>query len=192
MFTTYHLWVTDNWFRNPFLIPMDTLYAKLGYTVELQDLPTLKRTIAARKPVWKQRRSVISKRRNQKGQPYCHSSADNTLLLFHRATLGHRMWKEVSSLIMWAQRMTVWISSKLSWTHTLLATISSACIVSDAVIATNSNLAVEDRPSDETGYSKWKRIPRQMPDALNGCLCGIVVDSQSDGVLECKRLGCEI
>ena len=27
--------------------------------------------------------------------------------------------------------------------------------------------------------------------ALNECLCGIVVDSQSDGVLECKRLGCE-
>ncbi|KIK09698.1 hypothetical protein K443DRAFT_71178, partial [Laccaria amethystina LaAM-08-1] len=26
---------------------------------------------------------------------------------------------------------------------------------------------------------------------LNGCLCGMVADSQSEGVLECKRLGCE-
>ena len=59
IFTTYHLWVTDNLFRNPFLIPMDTLYAliaKLGYPVELLDLPTLKRTIVAQKPVWKQRK----------------------------------------------------------------------------------------------------------------------------------------
>ena len=50
---------------------------------------------------------------------------------------------------------------------------------------------VEERPSDEAGHPKWKRVPRQMPDALNGCLCGIVVVSQSNGVLECKKLGCE-
>ena len=68
---------------------------------------------------------------------------------------------------------------------------SSACIVSAAIIATNGNLAVEDRPWDKTSHSKWKCIARQMPDALNGCLCRIVMDSQSDGVLECKRLGCE-
>jgi hypothetical protein len=43
------LQVTDKIFRNPFLTPMDTPYspiAKLGYIVELWDLPTLKRTIA--------------------------------------------------------------------------------------------------------------------------------------------------
>ena len=54
----------------------------------------------------------------------------------------------------------------------------------------NLFLAVEERPSDEAGPSKRKHVPRQMPDALSGCLCGIVVDSQSDGVLECKKLGC--
>ena len=70
-------------------------------------------------------------------------------------------------------------------------TISSACNVSNAIIAANGHLAVEERPSDKGRHSKWKHVPRQMPDALNGCLCGIVVDSQSDGVLECKKLGCE-
>jgi hypothetical protein len=48
------LQVTDKMFRYPFLTPMDTPYAliaKLGYIVELQDLPTLKRTIAERKSV---------------------------------------------------------------------------------------------------------------------------------------------
>jgi hypothetical protein len=47
------LQVTDKMFRYPFLT-MDTPYAliaKLGYIVELQDLPTLKRTIAERKSV---------------------------------------------------------------------------------------------------------------------------------------------
>ena len=72
-----------------------------------------------------------------------------------------------------------------------LETTSSACNISDTVIATNStNLAVEERPSEETGCSKWKHILRQMP-TLNGFLCGIVVDSQSDRVLKCRRLGCE-
>ena len=70
-------------------------------------------------------------------------------------------------------------------------TISSTCNVGNAIIAANSHLAVEGRPSDEVGRSKWKHVPRQMPDALDGCLCGIVVDSQSDSVLECKKLGCE-
>ena len=38
------LQVTDKMFRNPFLIPMDTLYAliaKLGFIAELWDFPTL-------------------------------------------------------------------------------------------------------------------------------------------------------
>ena len=38
------LQVTDKMFRNPFLIPMDTLYAliaKLRFIVELRDFPTL-------------------------------------------------------------------------------------------------------------------------------------------------------
>ena len=56
--------------------------------------------------------------------------------------------------------------------------------VMQAILAANGHLAVEERPLDEAGHSKRKRVPRQMPDALNGCLCGIVVDSQSDG-------GCE-
>jgi len=73
-----------------------------------------------------------------------------------------------------------------------LETTSSACTVSNAIIAANStHIVVEDMPLEETGHSKQKHIPKKMPDALNRCLCGIVADSQLDGVLECKRLGCE-
>jgi hypothetical protein len=44
---------------------------------------------------------------------------------------------------------------------------------------------------EETGRSKRKRIPRQLADALNGCLCGSVLDGSMDGVLKCNQAGCE-
>ncbi|KAF8218702.1 hypothetical protein L208DRAFT_1348342 [Tricholoma matsutake] len=39
--------------------------------------------------------------------------------------------------------------------------------------------------------SKCKRVPHKLADALNGCLCGQVLDSSLNGVLECKQAGCE-
>ena len=43
----------------------------------------------------------------------------------------------------------------------------------------------------ESGRSKRKRVPRRLADALNGCLCGQVLDSSLNGVLKCKQAGCE-
>jgi len=43
----------------------------------------------------------------------------------------------------------------------------------------------------ESGWSKRKRVPQQLADALNGCLCGLVLDRSTNGVLECKQAGCE-
>ena len=42
---------------------------------------------------------------------------------------------------------------------------------------------------EESGWSKHKRVPCRV--ALNGCLFGVIVDSSSNGVLECKQAGCE-
>ena len=41
--------------------------------------------------------------------------------------------------------------------------------------------------------SKRKRVPRKVVDALNGCLCGVILNSSSNEVLarECKQAGCE-
>ncbi|KAF8237667.1 hypothetical protein L208DRAFT_1388833, partial [Tricholoma matsutake] len=35
----------------------------------------------------------------------------------------------------------------------------------------------------ESGWSKRKRILQQLGDALNGCLCGSVLNSTMDGIL---------
>ena len=55
-------------------------------------------------------------------------------------------------------------------------------------------IAAEVKPdnSDDFGRSKRKRIPRQVEiDAPNECLCGLVVEPLSEGVLLCKKNGCE-
>jgi len=44
---------------------------------------------------------------------------------------------------------------------------------------------------EESGQSKRKRVLRQLADALNSCLCGLVLNHSSNGVLECKQAGCE-
>lgn len=44
---------------------------------------------------------------------------------------------------------------------------------------------------EEAGRSKRKRVPQRLADALNGCLCGLVLSSSSRGVLKCKQPGCE-
>jgi len=43
----------------------------------------------------------------------------------------------------------------------------------------------------ELGRPKRKRVPRQLADALNGCLCGSVLDGSLSGVVKCKQAGCE-
>jgi hypothetical protein len=44
---------------------------------------------------------------------------------------------------------------------------------------------------EESGRPKRKRVPRQLADALNGCLCGSVLNSSLSGVVKCKQAGCE-
>ena len=41
-----------------------------------------------------------------------------------------------------------------------------------------------------SGRSKRKRVRRET-DALNGCLCGKVLDNLSEGVLKCNQANCE-
>jgi phosphopantothenoylcysteine synthetase/decarboxylase len=45
--------------------------------------------------------------------------------------------------------------------------------------------------TQELGWSKRKRIPRRLANALNGCLCGLVLNGSSSGALKCKQAGCE-
>ena len=53
------------------------------------------------------------------------------------------------------------------------------------------SLDIEENP-EAFGRSKRKRIPRQAEtDALNECLCGLVVKPSSEGALLCKKKGCE-
>lgn len=58
---------------------------------------------------------------------------------------------------------------------------------------TTQNIPVDDSTqlADSSGRSKRKRIPRQTADALNGCLCGVVLSESEDGVLKCHNTGCE-
>jgi len=52
-------------------------------------------------------------------------------------------------------------------------------------------MATKSENPEESGWSKHKRVPQQLADALNGCLCGLVLDGSSGGVLKCKQVGCE-
>ena len=44
---------------------------------------------------------------------------------------------------------------------------------------------------EESGRPKRKRFPRQLADALNGCLCESVLNSSLSGVVKCKQASCE-
>jgi hypothetical protein len=50
-------------------------------------------------------------------------------------------------------------------------------------IATEAELELNELPL------KRRRIRRNVE--LNGCFCGMVLDSSAAGVIECKRTGCE-
>lgn len=54
-------------------------------------------------------------------------------------------------------------------------------------IITESNARVPE----ESGQSKRKRVPQRLADVLNGCLCGLVLNSSLIGVLKCKQASCE-
>jgi len=66
-------------------------------------------------------------------------------------------------------------------------TSSNASVDRIAVPATDIGSEI----AEESRRSKWKRVPQQLADALNGCLCGLVLDSSLSGVLKCKQAGCE-
>lgn len=44
---------------------------------------------------------------------------------------------------------------------------------------------------EEFRRSKHKRVPQKLEGVLNRCLCGLVLDCSSNGVLMCKQAGCE-
>ena len=53
------------------------------------------------------------------------------------------------------------------------------------------SLDIKENP-ESFGRSKQKRIPRQAEmDALNECLCRLVIKLSSEGALLCKKKGCE-
>ena len=43
----------------------------------------------------------------------------------------------------------------------------------------------------ELGQPKHKRVLCQLADALNGCLCRLVLDGSLSGVIKCKQASCE-
>ena len=43
----------------------------------------------------------------------------------------------------------------------------------------------------ELGWPKRKRVPHQLADTLNGCLCRLVLDGLLSGVIKCKQASCE-
>jgi hypothetical protein len=62
-------------------------------------------------------------------------------------------------------------------------------------VATGSHKNVEQSGDSESGPGRPKRqrIQRQGADALNGCLCGMVLDYEGsqDGTIRCHKAGCE-
>jgi hypothetical protein len=66
--------------------------------------------------------------------------------------------------------------------------ISTAIVDSDLPIRIDST--TKDVPVlEEIGRSKRRHTLKQI--VLDGCLCGVVADPASDGVLKCKQVGCE-
>ncbi|KAF8816843.1 hypothetical protein BYT27DRAFT_7076331, partial [Phlegmacium glaucopus] len=45
--------------------------------------------------------------------------------------------------------------------------------------------------AEELGRPKRKRVLRHIADALNGCLCGSVLDRSMSEILKCKHASCE-
>ena len=52
-------------------------------------------------------------------------------------------------------------------------------------------VATASKIPEESEWSKCKRVPQQLADTLNGCLCGVVLDRCMKGVLKCKQASCE-
>jgi hypothetical protein len=59
-------------------------------------------------------------------------------------------------------------------------------------ISTMFEIASTTESHEELGRTKRKRVPRkQQADDLNGCLCGDVVEPDTEGALKCRQTGCE-
>ena len=52
-------------------------------------------------------------------------------------------------------------------------------------------IATEIKIPKELGGSKHKRVPWKLADALNGCLCKLILNSLMKEVLKCKQAGCK-
>lgn len=68
---------------------------------------------------------------------------------------------------------------------------ASSGFVSPAVQERDFATEVESEVTEGVERSKPKRVPRQVEvDALNGYLCGLVVEPSSEGALICKKKAC--
>jgi len=74
-----------------------------------------------------------------------------------------------------------------------LSTRDAGTAKTESMDTIGSNDAMgENVPVQETGHFKQKHIPMQnTSDALNRCLCGVVLHSECNRVLKCKKIGCE-
>jgi len=82
---------------------------------------------------------------------------------------------------------------ELLWSGTTLSTCDAGTAKTKSMDTIGSNdIRGENIPAQETSHSKWKCIPMQnTSDTLNGCLCSMVLHSECNGVLKCKKIGCE-
>jgi hypothetical protein len=80
-------------------------------------------------------------------------------------------------------------------TYTILKFETATTAIGLAAVAESEMDAVPETSKyavDVPGRPKRQRAPRQQHvDALNGCLCGEVLQPLSNGVLKCKQAGCE-
>jgi len=68
---------------------------------------------------------------------------------------------------------------------------SVSAMSSDVANRVPATIEISSEIPVELGQPKHKRVPRQLADALNGCLCGSVLDGSLSGVVKCKQAGCE-
>ena len=64
--------------------------------------------------------------------------------------------------------------------------------IGDSELGMDTVVTSNDTTVEVPGRPKCRKAPRQQDiDALNGCLCGEVLQPLLNGVLKCKQAGCE-
>jgi len=64
--------------------------------------------------------------------------------------------------------------------------------IGDSELGMDTVVTSNDTTVEVPGHPKCRKAPRQQDiDALNGCLCGEVLQPSSNGVLKCKQAGCD-